>query len=91
MFFYYIDKCNYEIYENIEDFFEKNKDNLEKCEYLIPDVLFNSIEENYATVSVIETTSAWYGVTYKEDAENVKAALKRLVDENEYPSNLWEK
>ena len=53
--------------------------------------MFNSIEENYATVSVIETTSAWYGVTYKEDAENVKAALKRLVDENEYPSNLWEK
>ena len=53
--------------------------------------MFNSIEENYATVSVIETTSAWYGVTYKEDAENVKVALKRLVDENEYPSNLWEK
>ena len=75
----------------LQPFFEKNKDNLEKCEYLIPDVLFNSIEENYATVSVIETTSAWYGVTYKEDAENVKVALKRLVDENEYPSNLWEK
>ena len=72
-------------------FLDKNKDDLEKCEYLIPDVLFSSIEENYATVSVIETTSAWYGVTYKEDAENVKAALKRLVDENEYPSNLWEK
>lgn len=79
------------IEEKFPEFFEKNKDNLEKCEYLIPDVLFSTIKENYATVSVIETTSAWYGVTYKEDAETVKEALKRLVEENEYPSNLWEK
>lgn len=79
------------IEKKFPEFFENNQDDLEKCEYLIPDVLFSSIEEKYATVRVLETTAAWYGVTYKEDAENVKEALKRLVDENEYPSNLWEK
>ncbi|MBQ3307005.1 MAG: nucleotidyltransferase [Bacilli bacterium] len=70
-------------------FLEKNKDNLEKCEYLIPDVLFDSILNHYATVEVIKTTATWYGVTYKEDADGVKEALKRLVDEGEYPNNLW--
>ncbi len=73
------------------EFFEKNKDNLEKCEYLIPDVLFSAIEENYATVNAIDTNSTWYGVTYKEDAQSVRKALKELVDKKEYPSNLWEK
>ena len=38
----------------------------------------------------LERTSAkWYGVTYKEDAEGVKKALKKLVDENVYPNHLW--
>ena len=71
-------------------FLERNINNLEKCEYLIPDVLFDSIINNYSTVDVIPTTATWYGVTYKEDAEGVKAALKRLVDEGEYPDNLGE-
>ena len=82
------------IFEYVEDhfkeFLDKNKDNLEKCEYLIPDVLFQTIRENYATCDVIPTTATWYGVTYKEDAEGVKKALKGLVDEGEYPNTLWD-
>lgn len=70
-------------------FFEDNKDNLEKCEFLIPDVLFESIEEEYATVKVLKTTAAWYGVTYKEDTDKVKQAIKALVDNMEYPNPLW--
>ena len=66
-----------------------NKDNIDKCEYLIPDVLFSTIRDNYATAKVIKTTATWYGVTYKEDAEGVKKALKKLVDENVYPNHLW--
>ena len=71
-------------------FLEKNKDNLEKCEYLIPDVLFESINEGFATCEVIPTTSTWYGVTYREDAPAVRESIKQLVDSGEYPNNLWE-
>ena len=78
------------IEDHFEEFLEKNKDNLEKCEYLIPDVLFRAIDENYATCKVISTTATWYGVTYKEDADSVKAALKGLVDSGEYPNHLWD-
>ena len=78
------------IEEKLPEFLKANKDNLEKCEYLIPDVLFQAIKENYATCRVLETKANWYGVTYKEDAPGVKEALHRLVAEKEYPSNLWE-
>ena len=75
-------------------FLEKNKDNLEKCEYLIPDVLFDTINKGEATCRVIPTTATWYGVTYKEDTPSVRESIKNLVqtDENPngaYPNNLW--
>lgn len=77
------------IEEHFKEFLDENKDNLEKCEYLIPDVLFKTIKDEYATVTVLKTTATWYGVTYKEDSDNVKKALKELVDSGEYPNNLW--
>ena len=83
------------IFEYIEDgfpaFLDASKDNLEKCEYLIPDVLFDAIEDKYATCKALKTTATWYGVTYREDMDNVKASIKNLVDTNEYPNHLWEK
>lgn len=78
------------IEEHFKEFLDKNQDNLEKCEYLIPDVLFKAIGEGFATCEVISTTATWYGVTYKEDADSVKEALKSLVEKGEYPNHLWE-
>ena len=88
------------ILERIKDgfkrFLEDNKDNLEKCEYLIPDVLFKSIDANFATCEVIPTTATWYGVTYREDTPAVRESIKKLVktkdnENGDYPLHLWEK
>ena len=85
---------NPSIFDYIESKFEgflvKNNDNLEKCEFLIPDVLFESIDENFATCTVIPTTATWYGVTYKEDTPKVKDALKEMTENGTYPKNLWQ-
>ena len=81
------------IFEYIEDHFKEFLDrsnNLEKFEYLIPDVLFQTIEDGYATCKVIPTTATWYGVTYKEDADGVKKALKDMMEKGEYPKHLWD-
>ena len=78
-----------EIEDNFKWFLEQNKNNLEKCEYLIPDTLFKAIRENRAVCRVIPTTSTWYGVTYKEDVPYVKESIKQLVDKGVYPQNLW--
>ena len=84
------------IFKYVEDHFEealskaKADDNLEKFEYLIPDVLFKSIDEGFSTCEVIPTEAEWIGVTYKEDTEGVREKIKGLVEKNIYPNNLWE-
>lgn len=81
------------IFKHIEDnfitFLENNKNNLEKCEYLIPDLLKKITMEGKVKTKLIPTTSEWEGVTYKEDLENVKNNIKKKVENNEYPKNLW--
>lgn len=74
--------------KEITKFLEKNSKSLTE-EFLIPTVLFNAIKENVATVKIIETTSKWYGVTYKEDKIEVVNAIKDMIDNNIYPNNLW--
>ena len=77
--------------DNFESYLEraKKENTLDKFEYLIPDVLFKSIDEKYSTCRVIPTDAEWIGVTYKEDTPNVKLKIKELVDNNIYPNNLW--
>ena len=62
---------------------------MDKAEYLIPDVLFNSVEDNYATVKVIKTTATWSGVTYREDLDNLKLFISKLISQGDYNENLW--
>lgn len=80
------------IFEYLEndflEFFDNIKDET-KDEFLIPEVVSNHIKNGDITVDVIETSSVWYGVTYKEDKDSVKNAIKDLIDSNEYKENLW--
>lgn len=75
--------------ERFPMFLDQNQANLSSCEYLIPIVLNELVEEGKTTVDVLETTANWYGVTYKEDKELVTGAIKKLVKEKTYPEKLW--
>jgi NDP-sugar pyrophosphorylase family protein len=75
--------------DHLVEFFEKNKDDLSKCEYLIPDTVFNMIEEGLVKVEVIPTTAKWQGITYKEDKERLVNDIQKLIDQGEYPQKLW--
>lgn len=77
------------IEEGFDNFFNDNKDNMDNCEYLIPEVLATLIKDGKASTKVLETSASWHGVTYKEDTPDVKAAIKNLVDNGEYKNNLW--
>ena len=74
--------------EHFIDFFEANKDDLSKCEYLIPDVVFERISNGTAKFRVIDTTSVWKGVTYREDKEELVSFIKDLIANGEYPEKL---
>lgn len=75
--------------EKFVKFFDDNNGGSLTCEYLIPDVVSELICENRATVKVLPTTAVWQGITYKEDKEKLVNELERLVNNGEYPSNLW--
>ena len=75
--------------ERFPEFLDAHKDNELKCEYLIPTVVTELIEEKEVSVELLATSSVWYGVTYKDDKPNVVASLKKLVDEGKYVKGLW--
>lgn len=60
-----------------------------KCEYFLPDLVGNMIKKETATVEVLKTEDKWYGVTYKEDRENVVNALQNFKNQGLYPQTLW--
>ncbi len=76
--------------DKILEFLETNKDNLNDCEFLIPIVLNELLEEKAVKVNVLETNATWYGVTYKEDKEMVVNAINKLIEKGQYNKNLWE-
>jgi hypothetical protein len=60
-----------------------------KSEFFIPIVADEFINKGGGVIKVIPTSSQWFGVTYKEDAPEVKASLDALVNAGEYPAKLW--
>lgn len=60
-----------------------------KAEYFLPSVVDRLIKDGKAEVKVLHSHDRWYGVTYKEDKENVTAALQAMKDKGEYPDVLW--
>ena len=65
-------------------------ENPKKCEYFLPAVVSELLEEEKAAVAVLKSADKWYGVTYKEDKPVVVAAIQKMKDEGVYPKNRWE-
>ncbi len=70
------------------DFLKKNIDNL-KCEYFIPLMVNELINNGTVRVKVLDTTSKWFGVTYAADRQSVVDKIQALVDAGEYPAKLF--
>ena len=71
-----------------QDFVQKNTGNI-KAEFFIPIIAEDFIENQGGHISVIPTSSQWFGVTYKEDAPFVEKSLNELIAKGEYPVSLW--
>lgn len=75
--------------DNFADFLLANKDNLEKCEYLIPDVIAEMVDAELVNFCSIKTTAKWKGVTYKEDKADLVNYIKQETLNGVYPELLW--
>lgn len=78
-----------------EDYFikylEKNKENLDSCEYVLPEMIGELIKENKADITILPTNDKWIGITYKEDLVPAQKSFQKMFDEGLYPDNIWEK
>ena len=78
-----------------EDYFikylEKNKENLDSCEYVLPEMIGELIKENKAYVTILPTNDKWIGITYKEDLVPAQKSFQKMFDQGLYPDNIWEK
>ena len=72
-----------------ERFLSKDEGDPMKREYYLPFAVQEMLDEKKCTVRVFETDSKWYGVTYHEDKEGVKAGIAALIDAGEYPDTLF--
>ncbi len=83
---------NLDIMKKLEERFplwlEKNI-NVPKSEFLIPTVVDELVHEGQATLQLLETSSVWFGVTYKEDKPGVVKALSDLVAAGVYKKGLY--
>lgn len=79
-----------ELKERFPVFLERElQKNPQKCEYFLPSVVSELIEEGKATVKVLKSTERWYGITYKEDKQAIVDAIQNLKDTGVYPEHLW--
>lgn len=71
------------------DFFNETTD-LIKGEFLIPEAVKKCISKKEKKVAVKKTTAKWLGMTYQEDKQIVIDEINRMVQEKEYPNQLWD-
>ena len=60
-----------------------------KDEYLLPEIVGRLLKSGRASVQVLETEDAWFGVTYQEDKPLVVEAFRRLIDTGVYEPDLF--
>ena len=84
--------CNPKIFEYTEPYFSSflaDPNNHQKNEIYLPFVAQEMMRNKLITVKVINSNSEWFGVTYYNDKDIAVETLDKLVNEEKYPSRLW--
>ncbi|MEO1857029.1 MAG: sugar phosphate nucleotidyltransferase [Rubritalea sp.] len=61
-----------------------------QSECFIPTDVDTIVKSGKADCKILETSSLWFGVTYPQDKDMCIASLTKLVEQGEYPANLWD-
>lgn len=71
-------------------FFEETvPENPMKAEYLLPIHIGGLLRSGTHSVKVLPSTDKWFGITYVEDIDSVKASFKELIDSGVYSNDLF--
>ena len=86
-----------DIFSHLEKQFEEfllalekgDKKNQATAEFYLPAAVSCCISENQASVQLLPTSDSWFGLTHPADHLQVKAALRKMIDEGKYQSPLF--
>ncbi len=81
----------FEYAEKEFDHFFKENESSDTAEFYLPTIVNAIINKGILKVKVLKTETEWFGVTYKEDKENVINKVRQKIETGEYPMHLWEK
>jgi len=68
--------------------FLKKRGGEPKSEFYIPQVVDELIRSDRGFCRVLETSSQWFGVTYREDKPAVQESIRALIEAGVYPDSL---
>ena len=63
----------------------------EKQEALLPVAASDIVKNKEGRIKFFTSSEAWFGMTYPEDRETVKAEIAKKISAGYYPERLWEK
>lgn len=75
------------IVSDFKDFLDNS--DLSSDEFFLPSVVFNCIKRGDCKVKVYSTDEKTYGVTYKEDKDDVVKGIENKIKDGVYPEKLW--
>lgn len=79
----------FELSENdFRTFIHENADQL-KAEFYIPFVVNNLVKNSGINCNVLTSNDQWFGVTYQEDKPTTIRKIQELIENGDYPENLW--
>ena len=73
---------------SFEDFLANIKDGDIKAEYVLPNFVGKAIQSGELNIRVLRTSAEWFGVTYKEDRDEVARKLLDMKLNGSYPEKL---
>lgn len=76
--------------EYFDNFFKQDDEVILNGEALLPEVVKEKLLTNEIILHNIVSNSKWLGMTYKEDLDELKNAIRALVQKGEYPEKLWD-
>lgn len=69
--------------DGFEEFRREMKDSMND-EYILPQIIGGLVRSGKATVEVMSTEDAWFGMTYPGDKPRVEAAINALIEAGIY-------
>jgi dTDP-glucose pyrophosphorylase len=69
--------------------FVRNNGTSESAEFYIPSAITDLIQQGRVTCRVLQTSSSWFGMTYREDRSIVATRIRELVSRGVYAQKLW--